>query len=229
MKKALIVAMAALACLASALSPRAANAQRQRIVECDSKQGRSNWCPTRSNGQVRLVRQLSKTPCVLYQTWGPDPDGGGVWVRSGCRAQFAVAAWAEPAPPPRPQPVPPPRPQGPNWNQGGNYNGNPNWNQGGNRPPYGNQGGGRPGGPGFDNSWSGEYDRPGQGTGNATSRVVCSSNNWSYQQCPVRTQGRQFRLERQLSSQPCIRGDNWGVMPGGLWVDRGCAGEFGIR
>ncbi|MFM8412131.1 MAG: DUF3011 domain-containing protein [Alphaproteobacteria bacterium] len=222
MKKALVVAAAALAALvSSAVAPKAAHAQRARIIECDSKQGRSNWCRTYSNGQVRMVRQLSKTPCVLYQTWGPDPDGGGVWVRSGCRAQFAVSAWGEPAPP-RPQPVPP-RPQpNPNWNQGGNQGGNPNWNQGGGRP------GGYPGG-NPNNSWSGEYDRPGTGNGNATSRVVCSSNNWSYQQCPVRTQGRQFRLERQLSNQACIRGDNWGVMPGGLWVDRGCAGEFGIR
>ncbi len=216
MKKALIVTMAALACLASAVSPRAANAQRQRIVECDSKQGRSNWCRTDSNGQVRMVRQLSKTPCVLYQTWGPDPDGGGVWVRSGCRAQFAVSAWAEPVPP-RPMP-------NPNWNQGGNRP--PNWNQGGNQ--NWNQGGGRPGG-NSGNGWSGEYDRPGQGNGTATSRIVCSSNNWSYQMCPVRTQGRQFRLERQMSNQACIRGDNWGVLPGGLWVDRGCAGEFGVR
>lgn len=209
MKKGLVVAAVALAALvSSAVAPRAAFAQRQRVVECDSKQGRSNWCPTYSNGQVRLVRQLSKTPCVLYQTWGPDPDGGGVWVRSGCRAQFAVAAWG---PPPRPEPVPP-RPQP-----------NPNWNQGGNRP------GGYPGGNNPNNGWSGEYDRPGTGNGNATSRIVCTSNNWSYTQCPVRTQGRQFRLERQLSNQPCIRGDNWGVMPGGLWVDRGCAGEFGMR
>lgn len=211
MKKASILALAALAVLASqAAAPRAAHA-RQRIVECDSKQGRSNWCPTYSNGQVRLVRQLSKTPCRIYETWGPDPDGGGVWVRSGCRAQFAVSAWAEPVPP-RPQPVPPRPMPGQGWNQGGN----PNWNQGGGRPNP-------------NNTWSGEYDRPGQGTGNATSRIVCSSNNWSYQMCPVRTQGRQFRLERQLSNQPCIRGDNWGVMPGGLWVDRGCGGEFGMR
>ena len=209
-KKALVVVAATAAYFATAAAlPRAAQAQRPRIIECDSNRGRPGWCRTFGQGDVRLVRQLSRTPCILWDTWGPDPDGAGVWVRSGCRAQFAVSPWpGRPAVvvvPPRPGPpvvVVPPRP-GPGWNgQGG-------------RPAT--------------DGWSGEYDRPGQGTGGPTSRIVCQSRSWSYEMCPVRTQGRQFRLEQQMSNQPCIRGDNWGVLPGGLWVDRGCAGEFGMR
>jgi hypothetical protein len=36
-------------------------------------------------------------------------------------------------------------------------------------------------------------------------------------------------LERQLSDARCIRGDNWGVDRGGIWVDRGCAAEFRVE
>lgn len=162
--------------LALALLPRPAAAQG-RVVECSSMKDRYAWCRTGGLGSVRLVRQLSHSPCILWQTWGPDPDGGGIWVREGCRGQFAVSAWG--------------------------------------RPPGG--------GPG--NDWNG--NRPGYGPPGTT--VRCASRNWSFQLCPMRTQGRQFRLERQFSRQACIRDDTWGIMPNGLWVDRGCDGEFGMR
>lgn len=54
--------------------------------------------------------------------------------------------------------------------------------------------------------------------------VDCVSRNFSYARCDV--PWRDARLVRQLSDTACIRGQNWGVDRGGLWVDRGCSGRF---
>ena len=64
--------------------------QPLRTIKCESRGGRSTYCHTGTYGPVRLQRQLSGTPCVQYETWGVDADGGGVWVWNGCRATFLV-------------------------------------------------------------------------------------------------------------------------------------------
>jgi len=37
------------------------------------------------------------------------------------------------------------------------------------------------------------------------------------------------RLARQLSSAPCIRGRTWGADRQGIWVSRGCRGDFRVN
>jgi hypothetical protein len=64
-----------------------------RQIRCESESHRHSYCRTYAQGRVRLVKQLSKAPCRQYDTWGADPDGGGVWVREGCRAVFVVVPW----------------------------------------------------------------------------------------------------------------------------------------
>lgn len=54
--------------------------------------------------------------------------------------------------------------------------------------------------------------------------VDCVSRNFNYARCDV--PWRDARLVRQLSDTACIRGQNWGMDRGGLWVDRGCSGTF---
>jgi hypothetical protein len=63
---------------------------RQKTVRCESEGGRSEYCPTYTRGRIRVERQLSRTPCRQYETWGAEYDGSGVWVRDGCRAVFVV-------------------------------------------------------------------------------------------------------------------------------------------
>lgn len=63
---------------------------RARTITCESRGGKSAYCRTNTRGRVRLVRQLSDSPCREYDTWGADRDGGGVWVDRGCRGEFAV-------------------------------------------------------------------------------------------------------------------------------------------
>jgi len=60
----------------------------QDRVVCESRKGRHERCPVRTENRVRLVRQFSGAPCVEGRTWGYDRDE--VWVEDGCRAEFAV-------------------------------------------------------------------------------------------------------------------------------------------
>ncbi|WP_448381560.1 DUF3011 domain-containing protein [Gloeomargarita sp.] len=55
--------------------------------------------------------------------------------------------------------------------------------------------------------------------------LTCRSLNYKYQLCQVDTRGG-VRLARQLSNTRCIEHRTWGVQEQGIWVDKGCAGEF---
>ena len=61
---------------------------RPDIVRCESSKGRSVTCKADTRGGARLVRQLSRSPCVEGETWGVRE--GEVWVRGGCRADFGL-------------------------------------------------------------------------------------------------------------------------------------------
>lgn len=57
-----------------------------RRFVCDARGDGYRYCRADTRGGVRLVQQLSKSPCRLNDTWGY--DRGGVWVDRGCRAEF---------------------------------------------------------------------------------------------------------------------------------------------
>ncbi|HST45024.1 MAG TPA: DUF3011 domain-containing protein, partial [Luteimonas sp.] len=63
------------------------NGGNTQVLRCESNNERLNACAVQG-GRARLVRQLSKAPCVQGQTWGQ--DGRGLWVDRGCRAEFEV-------------------------------------------------------------------------------------------------------------------------------------------
>lgn len=58
-------------------------------------------------------------------------------------------------------------------------------------------------------------------------RVRCESRDGRWHQCPLPQGNGDVTLLRQLSRHACIRNHSWGVDTGGLWVARGCRGEFG--
>jgi hypothetical protein len=62
----------------------------RRTIRCESEAERHSYCRTNTHGRVELRKRLSKAPCIEYETWGADRDGGGIWVRNGCRAEFSV-------------------------------------------------------------------------------------------------------------------------------------------
>jgi hypothetical protein len=57
---------------------------------CRSSDFRYNMCQVDvgRGGDVRIVRQISDTRCVLGRTWGY--NRAGVWVDRGCAAEFEV-------------------------------------------------------------------------------------------------------------------------------------------
>jgi hypothetical protein len=55
-------------------------------LTCESVGGARQVCKAKTQGNVRLVQQLSRTACVRDRTWGF--DNAGIWVSGGCRAQF---------------------------------------------------------------------------------------------------------------------------------------------
>lgn len=59
-----------------------------QAITCSSNNGKRNWCPNPTNGEVRLIRQISGSPCNRGSTWGTQP--GSIWVDRGCRADFEV-------------------------------------------------------------------------------------------------------------------------------------------
>lgn len=56
-----------------------------QTFRCESDDGRNRQCAA-NGGNIRLVRQLSSSPCVEGRTWGQ--SGNGVWVSGGCRGEF---------------------------------------------------------------------------------------------------------------------------------------------
>ncbi|MBO0859920.1 MAG: DUF3011 domain-containing protein [Chloracidobacterium sp.] len=58
---------------------------------CESGDEKRHYCAEGAIGQgeVRLIRQRSGSPCIFGRTWGRDRNG--VWVDRGCRADFEVS------------------------------------------------------------------------------------------------------------------------------------------
>jgi|JI81BgreenRNA_FD_contig_41_819213_length_1084_multi_9_in_0_out_0_2 hypothetical protein len=224
-------------------------AQRFR---CESNDGRTNQCRVDTRGGVVLVRQLSRGACIEGRTWGWDRRG--VWVAEGCRAEFEVGGgyaghpgggYGDGY-------------GGGSVIRCESHNGRQNycdldvrggvvlvrqlsrgaciegrtwgwdrrgvWVADGCRGEFASGGGGRPGGgwPGG-GGWGGG-PAPGYGGGRT---VVCESSSGRTQYCDI-GRFRDVRLERQLSRGECTEGYTWGVDRRGLWVTRGCRGEFSV-
>ncbi|MDQ6677272.1 MAG: DUF3011 domain-containing protein [Acidobacteriota bacterium] len=62
----------------------------QQSVRCNSDDERRHYCNIDTRGGVRLVNQISGSPCRYNESWGY--DNNGIWVDHGCRAEFATGA-----------------------------------------------------------------------------------------------------------------------------------------
>jgi|GEM_PF-300820 len=67
----------------------AAQAHAQRVT-CESKNQQRSECEMNTQGEVRVVQQLSKAACTEGVTWGLSKHA--VWVEGGCRAVFENAS-----------------------------------------------------------------------------------------------------------------------------------------
>ena len=62
------------------------------------------------------------------------------------------------------------------------------------------------------------------GTGKGEN-VTCTSDDGQRKYCPVETRGG-VQLVRQRGQTICSQGSNWGYDNHGIWVNRGCGGDF---
>ncbi len=149
------------------------------LIRCESRDGRTVRCAS-YGGEAQLVRQLSTNPCIRGRTWGS--DSRGVWVSSGCRAEFRVDS---------------------DYGYGNNHGYGDNY--GNNNYGYGNH-----------------YGSDSHGSSDGLFR--CESRDSRTQRCSVNRGRAQF--VRQLSNNPCVRGQSWGSDSRGVWVSNGCRALF---
>jgi hypothetical protein len=234
-----LLLIAALTFTSASIAPSPARAAfqpgyGQQTVNCSSNNGRRNYCGQFGTRDIRLVRQISGSPCVRNSTWGVDQ--GGLWVDQGCRADFVVAGG-------RPGPPPPPPAQTINCSSN---DGRRNWCAIGSSrdAQLVRQISGSPcvrGSTwGIDNRglWVDKGCRADFAIGGGGYRpppgpppvqiVTCSSNDGRRNWCDVGNR-RDVRLSRQVSGSPCIQGSTWGIDQRGLWVDKGCRADFSVR
>lgn len=210
---------------------------------CESHDRRTRECPS-PGGQARFVRQLSDTACIQGRTWGYTRNG--VWVSSGCRAEFST--------------------------YGGGYGpgypgGEPGYSRVvrcesrdsrprrcpsalGSRPRIARQLSDSPCIEGRTWGWDhgsiwvshgcradfvasgGWWDnRPGYGPGDGAGygqTVRCESRDNRRRYCDVAVRYG-VTLQRQLSDTRCVHGRNWGWDRRGIWVDGGCRADFNVR
>src|SRR5437016_14086417 len=68
---------------------------------------------------------------------------------------------------------------------------------------------------------------PAVATGARSQTISCSSEDGEKHYCEADTRYG-ARLVRQRSETPCKEGESWGYDEEGIWVDKGCGGEFAL-
>ncbi|HWR52047.1 MAG TPA: DUF3011 domain-containing protein [Bryobacteraceae bacterium] len=205
-------------------------------IRCSSDDERRHTCSADTRGGVRMVRQISGSPCTQGRTWGYDANG--IWVDRGCRAEFEVLPYSSSSYASAGtircssdderrhtcsadtrggvrmvrQISGSPCTQGRTWG----YDANSIWVDRGCRAefevvPYA----------------AARYGSPGSSRSGITT-MNCSSDDGRRHVCPADTR-RRVRIVRQLSGSACREGYSWGYDADGIWVDHGCRAEFEIR
>lgn len=218
----LLLLLAPTVLVAQESAPTAADRQ---VVRCESGEQLRTFCPMDASAGVQLVRQLSRRDCIRESSWGV--EGNAVWVSQGCSAEFArpqassrttrrvvrceskgrtevcpVVLRGAPVRLLRQQSVLPCR-EGRSWG----FSGKEIWVSRGCQGLF--EVGAEDG--------SGFVDTP--------RRVTCESKGELRRECGVSVT-RRVTLVEQLSKAACREGDSWGWDRNGIWVDKGCRGEF---
>lgn len=216
-----------------------------RLVMCESINGKPAHCDADTTGGVKLARQVSDSNCRFGKEWGYDRNG--IWVTDGCRAEFAVRG-STPAQvtiittTPAPAPVSYPRQTAyvPDVTCSSENNTRQHCRAdtsagitlvrqlSDNPCILGSTWGVDRDGVWVTNGCRGEFSRTNNPASSQTAYVPtikCSSENNAREHCSADTRTG-ITLVRQLSDNPCIRDRTWGVDRNGIWVTEGCRGEF---
>ncbi|MEN6533075.1 MAG: DUF3011 domain-containing protein [Bryobacteraceae bacterium] len=203
-------------------------------ITCSSNSGKRVYCGADTSNGVRMVRQISGSPCREGETWGYDSNG--IWVDRGCRAEFETmsrssrrgrmtssvgtitcssnsgdrercAADTRNGVRMVRQISGSPCREGETWG----YDSNGIWVDRGCRAEF---------------EIMSRSSRRGR-TSSSVRTITCSSNSGDRERCAVDTRYG-VRMVRQISGSPCRQGETWGYDSNGIWVDRGCRAEFEV-
>ncbi|MFD0739156.1 DUF3011 domain-containing protein [Lysobacter koreensis] len=204
---------------------------------CDSTGNDARRCPTPWRGPSVMVRQVSNSPCIEGRSWSS--QDGQVTVWKGCRAEFAAAGSIYPEPG-----YPEPGFPGGNTVRCESTDNRartcqvPWWgpsrlsrqlSKAECREGYSWQA--QRGQMYVDHGCRAEF-MPGRGSdwGDPIGdrAITCASVDNRSVTCPWPPGYGMPRLLEQLSRQPCIQGQTWGIgSRTAIWVSRGCRGRFG--
>jgi hypothetical protein len=220
---------------ALALAAVAPASQAQPLVQCESHEYGYAFCQVAAGVDgVRLREQRSRSACIEGRTWGWDRRG--IWVDRGCEGVFEVSTLR--APPVRGAAAVVPC-------ESRNYQyefcGVPETivaaqlvrQRSAAACVEGRTWGWRPNGVWVSGGCEGDFEvrtsapplaapPPRQGL------LYCESRDYGYTFCPT-GRLRSAELVQQRSESTCEYGRSWGYQNDGVWVDRGCAGEFALR
>ena len=222
-----------------ALTRQAPQEHRSPIISCSSEDGEKHYCEADTRHGARLVRQRSETPCKEGESWGYDEQG--IWVDQGCGGEFALGRGGSSADA-----------------RGESAAGTITCaSQDGRRKvcladtsngvelvrqrsdakcKEGSSWGHDARGIWVDKGCEADFvvGVPGHpasaGTAAAkTQTISCSSYDGRRNHCDVDTQVAKVQLTRQIGPATCMEGATWGYDRTGVWVDRGCSGEFLVQ
>jgi hypothetical protein len=205
-------------------------------VTCASALGKRVECPADTRFGVRLVQQISDSPCQENATWGTAPRA--IWVDRGCRGEFEVGRGGQISPPvtsvrrltcgvatgAQVQCQAPGRITGVRLVRelsAGRCRQNASW--------------------GFTDAfvWAnrgcrGEFEVIVVASGGApgipgTQLITCGVTNGQYAACPANGPIKEVRLMRDVSGAGrCQPPQNWGHSNAEIWTRNGCRGEFQV-
>jgi len=203
-----------------------------QTVACSSDDGQKHYCAADTRYGARLVQQKGTAPCTEGKTWGFDEEG--IWVDKGCAGEFALGRSETAAPAPADAQMVTCS------SENGARKYCPIPTRGGvtlvkKRSDaaciHGSSWGFDDKGVWVNRGCSADFvigvpSHPEASGPPRNETVSCISDDGRRNYCEVDLQGAKVQLTRQLSSAPCQLGSSWGYDKEGIWVDRGCRGDF---
>ena len=218
---------------------RAAQERPAQIIPCSSDDGEKHYCTADTRHGARLVRQRSQAACKEGESWGYDEEG--IWVDKGCSGEFTLGrseasggAGSEVAgrtitcasDDGRRRVCPADTSNGVQLVRQRSEA----------KCKEGSSWGHDAQGIWVDKGCEADFvvGVPGHPAGSAKAAVKsqtisCESFDARKNHCDVDTQGAKVQLTRQIGTATCTEGSTWGYDRSGIWVDRGCSGEFLVQ
>jgi hypothetical protein len=221
------------------LARQAPQESKAQAIPCSSDDGEKHYCEADTRHGARLVRQSSQAACKEGESWGYDEEG--IWVDKGCGGEFTLG---------RGEGGGEARAEGGGGTltcasddgrrkvcQADTSNGVQLVRQRSDaKCKEGSSWGRDTQGIWVDKGCAADFvvGVPGHPAGSAkpaskSETISCSSFDGRRNYCDVDTQGAKVRLARQIGTATCVEGSTWGYDRRGVWVDRGCNGEFLVQ